>query len=60
MIAAEGESYLIVRGKTMRWSFAGYSEVSDVPRNAMLLTPPSTMRALSVGYCSVMHASAQP
>ena len=59
MIAAEGVSYLMVRGRAMRWSFAGYSEVSDVPRNAMLLTPPSTLRVLSAGYRPIVHMSAQ-
>ena len=60
MVAAEGESYLIVRGRELRWSFGGYGEVSEVRGNAMLLTPPSTVRALGAGYRPVMHSSAAP
>ena len=57
MVQANGESYLVAGGETLRWSFAGY-ERSDVTAPAMLLTPPSTVRAFRAGYRPVLHASA--
>jgi hypothetical protein len=58
MVQAEGESYLIVRGKAWLWSFDGYREPASPPREAILLTPPSTLRALSAGYRPLLHPSA--
>ena len=57
MVQANGESYLVADGKTMRWSFAGY-ERADVAAPAMLLTPPSTVHAFQAGYRPVLHSSA--
>ncbi|KWV51496.1 hypothetical protein AS156_13085 [Bradyrhizobium macuxiense] len=57
MVQANGESYLVAGGKTLRWSFAGYSR-ADLPGAAMLLTPPSTVRAFQAGYRPVLHQSA--
>ncbi|QIG93047.1 MULTISPECIES: hypothetical protein [unclassified Bradyrhizobium] len=57
MVQANGESYLVANGKTLRWSFAGYDR-ADVTGPAMLLTPPSTVRAFQAGYWPVLHPSA--
>ncbi|MCP1843466.1 hypothetical protein ACVIHI_003616 [Bradyrhizobium sp. USDA 4524] len=57
MLQASGDSYLVADGATLRWSFAGYSR-ADVPEPAMLLTPPSTLRAFQAGYRPVLHPSA--
>ncbi|MCC8956986.1 hypothetical protein H8B02_27195 [Bradyrhizobium sp. Pear77] len=57
MVQANGESYLVAIGTTLRWSFAGY-ERADVTAPAMLLTPPSTVRAFQAGYRPVLHPSA--
>ncbi|HEX7924876.1 MAG TPA: hypothetical protein VF583_28200 [Bradyrhizobium sp.] len=57
MVQANGESYLVADGKTMRWSFAGY-ERADMAAPAMLLTPPSTVHAFQAGYRPVLHSSA--
>jgi len=57
MVQADDESYLVTDGKALRWSFAGYSR-ADVAGPAMLLTPPSTIRAFQAGYRPVLHASA--
>jgi len=55
----QGEaSFLIVQGRALQWSMAGYSETETAIDNALLLTPPSTLRALSVGYRPVLHPSA--
>ena len=50
MVQAGGESFLIVQGRALRWSMAGYGEAGQGMKDAMLLTPPSTLRALSAGY----------
>jgi hypothetical protein len=58
MVQAAGESYLIARGSALSWSFDGYREVATQPRDAALLTPPSTLRAFSAGYRPLLHPSA--
>ena len=58
MVQRGEESFLIVRGSVLRWSMAGYSETETAIDNALLLTPPSTLRALSVGYRPALHPSA--
>jgi hypothetical protein len=58
MVQAAGESYLIARGRAWLWSFEGYSEVAAQPRDAALLPPPSTLRALAAGYRPVLQSSA--
>jgi hypothetical protein len=58
MVQAGGESYLIAQGRALKWSAAGYSRTSVVLDDAMLLTPPSTLRAFSAGYRPVLHPSA--
>jgi hypothetical protein len=58
MVQEAGESYVIVQGRALAWSPAGYGEAKHSIDNAMLLTPPSTLRALSAGYRVVLHPSA--
>ncbi len=58
MVQAGAESFLVVQGKAMLWSMAGYRRVERAIDDAMLLTPPSTLRAMSAGYRPVLHASA--
>jgi hypothetical protein len=58
MIQARTESYLIAQGRALLWSPGGYREVRSALADAMLLTPPSTLRALSAGYRPVLHKSA--
>jgi hypothetical protein len=57
MVQANGESYLVSKGKVLRWSFAGY-ERAEGAAPAMLLTPPSTVRAFQAGYRPALHPSA--
>jgi hypoxanthine phosphoribosyltransferase len=55
----EGEqSHLIVRGRALTWSPAGYQEGPTAIWGGMLLTPPSTLRTLAAGYRPVLHPSA--
>jgi len=58
MVQQGGESYLIVRRRPLLWSLAGYREAEGAIEDALLLTPPSTLRAFSAGYRPVLHPSA--
>jgi hypothetical protein len=58
MVARDDKSYLIAQGSALRWSPAGYSRANGELSGAMLLTPPSTLRALSAGYRPLLHPSA--
>jgi hypothetical protein len=51
--------YLVVGGKALLWSEAGYREASSFLGDGQLLTPPSTLRALAAGYRAVLHPSAR-
>jgi hypothetical protein len=57
MVQAGEESFLIVQGRALQWSMAGYAKADGAIDDAMLLTPPSTLRALSAGYRPVLHPS---
>jgi hypothetical protein len=58
MLQEGAESYLILQGRALQWSPAGYRAAPKPLQDAMLLTPPSTLRALSAGYRPVLHESA--
>ncbi len=58
MVQVGEESFLIVQGRALQWSMAGYRKADGALDAAMLLTPPSTLRALRAGYCPVLHPSA--
>ena len=58
MIQSGTESYLIAQGRASLWSPGGYREIRNALADAMLLTPPSTLRALGAGYRPVLHESA--
>jgi hypothetical protein len=58
MVALDGEFYLIAQGRALQWSPGGYREAQTALAGAMLLTPPSTLRALGAGYRPVLHPSA--
>jgi hypothetical protein len=59
MVQQGAESYLIAQGQALQWSPAGYRETQSEIKEAMLLTPPSIVRALSAGYRPVLHGSAR-
>jgi hypothetical protein len=59
MVASGETSYLVVAGKLLRWSTAGYREGASLSTEMQLLTPPSTVRALAAGYRAIIHHSAQ-
>jgi hypothetical protein len=58
MLQEGNDSYLIVGGQALRWTPGGYRQAPNALQSAMLLTPPSTVRALSIGYRPVLHRSA--
>jgi hypothetical protein len=58
MLQSGVENYLITQGRALRWSFAGYRAAEHAIKDAMLLTPPSTLRAFAAGYRPVLHPSA--
>jgi hypothetical protein len=58
MVQADNHSYLITKGRALLWSWDGYRKVAILPRDAALLTPPSTLRVFSAGYRPVLHPSA--
>ena len=58
MVQRGEESFLILQGKALQWSMAGYRETDGAIENALLLTPLSTLRALGAGYRPVLHPSA--
>ena len=58
MVQQGDESFLIAQGRVLKWSPAGYAQTDATLAEAMLLTPPSTLRAFSAGYRPVLHPSA--
>jgi hypothetical protein len=57
MVQAGEQSVLIVQGRALLWSPAGYSPAATPLTDAMLLTPPSTLRAFAAGYRPLLHPS---
>ena len=58
MVQAGENSFLIAQGRAFLWSPAGYAKAGHSPRDAKLLTPPSTLRAFAAGYRPMLHPSA--
>ena len=58
MVHQGEESFLVVQGRVLLWSPAGYASVERQLDDAKLLTPPSTLRALDAGYRPTLHPTA--
>jgi hypothetical protein len=58
MVQQGEESFLILQGRALQWSMGGYQKADGKIDDAMLLTPPSTLRAIGAGYRPVLHPSA--
>ena len=58
MVQQGEESFLIVQGGRCDGRWPAIARADGAIENAMLLTPPSTLRALSAGYRPVLHPSA--
>ena len=59
MVQAGRESFLVAQGRPLQWSISGYRKADVSIVDAMLLTPPSTVRAFLAGYRPVLHGSAR-
>ena len=57
MVQQSEESFLVMQGRALLWSPAGYVGARELEA-AQLLTPPSTLRAMSAGYEITLHPSA--
>ncbi|MCK1359341.1 hypothetical protein [Bradyrhizobium sp. 199] len=58
MVRQGEESFLVLQGKALLWSPAGYGTSARQLDDVKLLTPPSTLRALKAGYQPVLHPTA--
>jgi hypothetical protein len=58
MLHDGSDSFLIANGRALQWSPAGYRKADHAIEHAMLLTPPSSLRALGSGYRPVLHRTA--
>ena len=57
MVQQGEESFLVIQGRALLWSPAGYVEAREL-EGAQLLTPPSTLRTMNAGYEITLHPSA--
>ena len=60
MVLAGAESYLIVQGRRCCGRRVAIARRQIALTVRMLLTPPSTLRALSAGYRPVLHEAMEP
>ncbi len=58
MLQEGAQIYLILQGRALAWTHGGYRDGDPAFEGALLLTPPSTLRALAAGYRPVLHPSA--
>lgn len=59
MVRQGEDSFLVVQGRALLWSLAGYARAAREPESPMLLTPPSTLHAIIAGYQPVLHPTAR-
>src|SRR4051812_2258661 len=58
MVQQGEESFLVMQGRPLLWSPTGYVRANRQLDDAKLLTPPSTLRAMSAGYQPSLHVTA--
>ena len=59
MVQQGDDCFLVAQGKALLWSSAGYAPHLSALDHPMLLTPPSTLRAIIAGYQPVLHPTAR-
>jgi hypothetical protein len=59
MVQRGDDCFLVAQGKALLWSPAGYVPHTSALDHPMLLTPPSTLRAIIAGYQPVLHPTAR-
>jgi hypothetical protein len=57
MVVAEGSAFTLHSGRAYRWTNEGYAPPERLHYADGLLTPPSTLMALSLGYRLALHPS---
>lgn len=57
MFATDGIAFLKWRDNAYTWSFGGYGAPTQLPSNALRLTPNATCAALANGYVPDLHPS---
>jgi hypothetical protein len=57
MVVAEGSAFTLHSGRAYRWTNEGYAPPERLHHADGLLTPPSTLMALSLGYRPALHPS---
>src|SRR3569833_3804789 len=58
VVAGGSDAFTIVRGRGLRWTVNAYEAPIKLEKVDGLLTPPSTLAAMSAGYSPVLHPSA--
>ncbi|KYK43609.1 hypothetical protein A1D31_16295 [Bradyrhizobium liaoningense] len=58
MVQQGEDSFLVMQGRALLWSPAGYAASARQLDDVKLLTPPSTLRAIIAGYQPVLHPTA--
>jgi hypothetical protein len=60
MVAVDGTAWLVRGRELLRWTPLGYTDRSRRPRSgaATLLTPPTTVDAITAGYAPGLHPTA--
>jgi hypothetical protein len=59
MVQQDDDCFLVAQGKALLWSPQGYVPHARALDRPMLLTPPSTLRAIIAGYQPVLHPTAR-
>jgi hypothetical protein len=59
MVQQGDDCFLVAQGKALLWLPAGYVPHTSALDDPMLLTPPSTLRAIIAGYQPVLHPTAR-
>src|SRR6201995_4059333 len=54
MVWERDTSFVIAKGRPLKWTAAGYTKADRALDHPMLLTPPSTLRAFAAGYRPVL------
>jgi hypothetical protein len=57
MVAAAGLAFNLFSGRACRWTDDGYGPAEDLKHADGLLTPPSTLKAICLGYRPILHPS---
>jgi hypothetical protein len=59
MVQQDDDCFLVAQGRALLWSPGGYVPHARALDRPMLLTPPSTLRAIIAGYQPLLHQTAQ-